>query len=442
MNKIAIYLRLSKEDELIREESNSISTQRDMIHSFIRKHNDLSMMEVLEFKDDGYSGKNMERPGMQEMMELVKKRQIGVVIVKDFSRFSRDYLVIGQYTEQIFPFMGIRFIAINENYDSNKTNGGIAEIDAAFKGLLYDFYSEDLSVKVKSSIQAKKETGKFLNVYAPYGYQKTTDGAQSLVIEPEGAATIRKIFQLYADGTTMYGIACKLNREKILCPQEYIVQRDQRNYFRDDGLDHVWTNTAVRRILHNEVYRGCVVYHKAASLEVGAKHSTPLCEEEWKVNENMHEAIIDEELWKAVQERLPKDKRKPKIHQSPKLIGKVICAGCGKVMQSNWTGRPKYVCRHRNFSSDENCVRSIRHEDIDAVVLERIRGILENRVSYAEAVQKKRDQHQLRVDEASKKYQNMQTSKNKIETDMFNAYESFKSGLTQKETYLQQKSLV
>ncbi|MDO4650914.1 MAG: recombinase family protein [Eubacteriales bacterium] len=293
MNKIAIYLRLSKEDELVREESNSISTQRDMIHSFIRKHNDLSMMEVLEFKDDGYSGKNMERPGMQEMLELVKKRQIDVVIVKDFSRFSRDYLVIGQYTEQIFPFMGIRFIAINENYDSNKTNGGIAEIDAAFKGLLYDFYSEDLSVKVKSAIHAKKESGKFLNMYAPYGYQKTTDGSQSLVIEPEGAAVIRRIFHMYADGNSMYAIACQLNKDSILCPQDYIMQRDQRNYFREDDGNHVWSIYAVSRILHNLVYRGSVVHHKSASLEVGAKHSTPLAKEKWKVNEDIYVTFLE-----------------------------------------------------------------------------------------------------------------------------------------------------
>ena len=145
MERIAIYLRLSKEDEGDRDESNSISNQRQLILDYIRRDKKLRKLECIELKDDGYSGKNLNRPGVQKLLELVRKQQISVVIVKDMSRLSRDYLVLGQYTEQIFPFLGVRFIAINDSYDSSLCEGGVGEIDVAFKALLYDFYSEDIS---------------------------------------------------------------------------------------------------------------------------------------------------------------------------------------------------------------------------------------------------------------------------------------------------------
>ena len=150
MKKVAMYLRLSKEDEYIRDESNSISSQRALIKKHIRGIPELKKMETVEFKDDGYTGKNMNRPGMQDLLTMVKAQKIGCIVVKDISRFSRDHLETGKYLEQIFPFMGVRFIAINDNYDSKDFVGGIGEIDVAFKGILYDFYSEDLSEKIKN----------------------------------------------------------------------------------------------------------------------------------------------------------------------------------------------------------------------------------------------------------------------------------------------------
>ena len=142
MEQIAMYLRLSKEDEFIRDESNSITNQRAFIREFINKDKVLRKMNVMEFVDDGFSGKNMDRPDMQRMLDLIKRKEISCVIVKDFSRFSRDHIEQGKYIEQIFPFMGVRFIAINDNYDSNDYVGGIGEFDIAFKGILYDFFFE------------------------------------------------------------------------------------------------------------------------------------------------------------------------------------------------------------------------------------------------------------------------------------------------------------
>lgn len=167
MEQIAIYLRLSKEDEFVKDESNSITNQRAFIRGFINKNKELRKMSVVEFVDDGYSGKNMDRLDMQKMLEMVKRKQISCVIVKDFSRFSRDHIEQGKYIEQIFPFMGVRFIAINDNYDSADYVGGIGEIDVAFKGILYDFFSEEQSSKVSLTLDTKRGNGKYIATYAP-----------------------------------------------------------------------------------------------------------------------------------------------------------------------------------------------------------------------------------------------------------------------------------
>ena len=145
--QIAIYIRLSKEDDKYKEESNSITMQRILLQRYVAEN--FLDYDLLEFCDDGYTGTNFERPGMQEMLELVRDSKINCIVVKDFSRFARDYIELGSYLEQIFPFMGVRFISVNDNYDSKNYQGSIADIDVNFKNLLYDLYSKDLSQSEK-----------------------------------------------------------------------------------------------------------------------------------------------------------------------------------------------------------------------------------------------------------------------------------------------------
>ena len=152
---IAIYMRLSKEDEFSHEESNSITMQRLLLRDYAREH--FLQAKISEFSDDGYSGTNFDRPGVQALLDAVKNAEINCIIVKDFSRFARDYIELGSYLEQIFPFMGVRFISINDKYDSDQYSGNVADIDVNFKNLLYDLYSKDLSIKIKASVRAVKE---------------------------------------------------------------------------------------------------------------------------------------------------------------------------------------------------------------------------------------------------------------------------------------------
>lgn len=222
MEQIAMYLRLSKEDEFIRDESNSITNQRAFIREFINKDKALRKMNVLEFVDDGFTGKNMDRPDMQRMLDQIKRKEISCVIVKDFSRFSRDHIEQGKYIEQIFPFMGVRFIVINDNYDSNDYVGGIGEIDIAFKGILYDFFSEEQSQKVTTTLDAKRGSGKYIAAYAPFGYVKSPEDKHKLVVDEYASQIVKRIFREFLSGKSMYKIAEALNLEGIETPGVYI----------------------------------------------------------------------------------------------------------------------------------------------------------------------------------------------------------------------------
>ena len=430
MKRIVIYLRLSKEDDLNRDESNSISNQRELIKRFIRKDKNLRQMEVVEIKDDGYTGKNMNRPGMQQLLELIRKRQVQVVIVKDMSRFSRDYLVLGQYTEQIFPFMGIRFIAINDNYDSDTSDGGIAEIDVAFKAVLYDFYSEDISKKIKSTLAEKKRQGCFLNVYAPYGYRKDPADHHALIIEPEGAEIVRRIFREYLAGKSMYQIAKDLNRDGVDTPAQYIRKRDGVDYsFRNNSNAVRWIPSFVTRILKNEIYIGTLVYHKTGNPEVAAPHSVAYPKSQWKRVEGFCPAIISMEDFEKVRQK-SEDK-------------KIICGGCGFAMYHDWCkagGRPKYRCQNRFYLTDnEKCVKSVRDKDLEEIIGILAHEMLERVPDVEQFMHVRNEKLRRRIDEATQRLREMQKSLKKLLDDQFASYEGYKDGLTDRATYLEQK---
>lgn len=442
MGKLVSYLRLSKEDEFVKDESNSISNQRELIRKYIRKSPELMKMEQVELKDDGYSGKNMERPAMQELLSMVKKGKVSCIIVKDISRFSRDYIETGKYMEQIFPFLGIRFISINDNYDSTECTGGIAEIDVAFKGILYDFYSEDLSEKVKTSLSVRRASGKYLAPFAPYGYRKSENDNHKLEVDEESAHIVKHIYNEYICGSSMYQIAQKLNEEHVITPAEYISRKGYHDTFNYVGKSRTWTSATVSRILRNEMYTGNYVYGRFKSAEVGAKHPVAQSEEDWKKIENHHEAIISEEMFETVQKKRAGNRNTSQVRESHCLKGKIICGNCGHKMTHSNVGRPKYECKqHYVNHSITGCVKSVRDEDIEVIVIQELQVQLDAMLDN-EKVQKRQKQLQSeKMHEAEKKLRTMQLSQEKIEADLQNAYESYKSGLTDKETYLEQRQV-
>ena len=219
---IAMYLRLSQEDvdkrnNVLKDESNSIRSQRLLIQRYIQEHSELSGCPVMEFVDDGYTGTNFDRPQFQKMISLIRSGEIQCVVVKDLSRFGRNYLEVGDFLEHIFPFLGVRFIAINDHYDSADYIGTTGGVDVAFRNLVYQQYSQDLSQKVKAAMHMKMARGQYVT-HCPYGYKKAPGEKHKMIIDPVTAPVVREIFLAAIAGKKSTEIASALNEKHIPTP--------------------------------------------------------------------------------------------------------------------------------------------------------------------------------------------------------------------------------
>lgn len=437
LGQIAVYLRLSNEDEFVKDESNSITNQRAFIRGFINKNEELRKMRVVEFVDDGYFGKNMDRPDMQRMLEMVKRKQISCVIVKDFSKFSRDHIEQGKYIKQIFPFMGVRFIAINDNYDSADYVGGIGEIDVAFKGILYDFFSEEKSSKVLLTLDTKRGNGKYIATYAPYGYVKSPEDKHKLVVDEFTSQIVKRIFKEFLSGKSMYKISEGLNRDGIDTPGVYIAIQvgSEKQLARYREKKPLWNNVAIGRILGNEQYTGTMIYSRFKNENVGDKHAKALPEDEWKRVENCHEAIISKEDFEKVaamqkENTCASAKRKHEIHC---LTGKMICGNCGHRLSHTYAGRPKYYCaNHYLDKADGKCNISVLNVDMESVVKKVLQMMIDVLVDSRKVVDMQREKQAERLKQAEKHLSDMEHSRELIEKDLREAYESYKLEMTDK----------
>ena len=356
MDKLAIYLRLSLEDAAIgdgldKDESNSISSQRAMLHAYICGDGELREKEVLEFCDDGYSGTSMERPGVQRLLKEVKDNQIGCVIVKDMSRFSRDYIELGTYMNQIFPFMGVRFIAVNDHYDSRSHAGSTTPIDTAFQTLLYDLYSKDISVKVKASVENKCANGEYVFGQVPFGYEKSRELKNTVVVNEKEAEIVRCIFALAIDGNGSTQIARILNEKGI--PTKTQMRHPERAG--KSGRMQAWDNVSVRAVLNNRFYLGEMAYGKSKRKFVGSKGGIAVPVEDWKVIPDHHEPLVSPEDYEKVC-LFRKDADTARKGEKNPLVGKLFCGGCGYSMTYKpIRGKNKY----RRFECRKHAVLQI-----------------------------------------------------------------------------------
>lgn len=296
-------MRLSKADENeyihgnIREESNSISMQRILIRKYIASH--FGACRIMEYQDDGFSGTNFNRPGVQKLLEDARNGIFDCVVVKDFSRFGRDYIEVGAYLEQIFPFLGIRFISINDHYDSAGYQGGVSDLSVNFKNLLYDLYSKDLSQKIRTSLRARKESGKYVSGNAPFGYEKAPDDRNMLIISEDEAAVVREIFSLALQGVTSTQTAKKLNKENVPTPIEFKIKKGKTSR-KPKGDKFYWRSSVICSILRNPVYVGDVEYGKTEKEQVGGR-SVLKPRKDWKIIRNHHAPVISREVFEEVQ---------------------------------------------------------------------------------------------------------------------------------------------
>ncbi len=332
----AIYVRLSKEDGDIansaKAESNSISNQKNLIKDFLKDKEDIVV--VSERVDDGYSGSNFERPAFQMMLEDIKKGTVDCVIVKDLSRFGREYIDSGRYIERLFPALGVRFIAVNDNYDSLEGKDQSDEIIIPFKNLINDAYCRDISIKIRSHLEVKRKNGEYIGSFTPFGYRKSGDDYHKIVIDPYAADVVKDIFRMKLHGMSQEGIAGRLNEMGILPPAEYKASTGSSYWtgFKTKEKSE-WTSVMVRRILTNEVYIGNLVQGKRTTPNHKVKKTVLKEECNWVRIEQNHEPVVGGREFEIVQRLLSMDTRTAPEHGGVyPLSGLAVCGDCGMPM--------------------------------------------------------------------------------------------------------------
>lgn len=394
----ALYLRLSKDDNANgagmdidggrKTESNSIGSQRDILRAYVQSHADLRVYDI--YIDDGYSGANFERPEFERMMVDIRAGKVNCVLVKDLSRFGRDYIEAGRLIQKTFPAFNVRFIAVTDGYDSLYADRTDSSLILPIKNFVNDSYCRDISIKVKAQQAVKRKEGKCISAFTVYGYKKNPEDKNRLIIDEYAADIVRKIFAWKIAGMSLGGIAEKLNAAGILSPMEYKKSLGMKYHSGFEGsFTAKWAAVAVKRILVNPVYLGTMVQGKQEKINYKVKKRFDKPREEWICVENTHAAIVSEIEFLTVQELLRYDGRASDHTDTANLFsGILICADCKAPMVkrvNSYKGTKKvfYICQTKNKS--KGCSRhSIEEGLLKKIVFKEIKKYLELMASYEE----------------------------------------------------------
>ena len=355
---IALYLRLSSADGDLgrdgKDESNSIENQRELLMEFLKHKKDLAG-EVTEYIDDGYTGTNFDRPAFKRMIEDMKRGTVKVMLTKDLSRLGRNYIEVGDYMEQIFPMLGVRYIAVNSNYDSNDYIGSTIGLDMSIMNLVNNLYSKDLSKKISSSRRIMWKSGRSTAGRLPYGYIHDADDRSRWVIDPEPASVVRRIFEMAADGMTLREIAGVLNSEKILTPGQYRVARGhlKRINHKDEDSEWLWDYRMVWKILTTSEYTGVMINGKVSRVSVGSKQMRTVPDKDRIRYEGHHEAIVSDDLYSKAQKAYEKRGKSGIVnHDEFPLKDVLYCGNCGLRLHHKRTTSETVFCRHKHHTGE------------------------------------------------------------------------------------------
>ena len=320
----ALYCRLSRDDAL-QGDSNSISNQKAMLERYASEH---GFLNTRFFVDDGISGTTFNRPGFQEMLEEVNEGHVSTVIVKDMSRFGRDYLKVGYYTEVLLPEAGIHFIAINDGVDSEHTDNDFTP----FRNIINEWYAKDTSKKIRAVMKSRALAGEHLTGYPPYGYMKDPENKKKWIIDEPCAAIVREIFALYIGGNTFFGIARILNGRGIPPPcvrMEELGLNPSGSYSRATE-PHLWNHNAIIKTIERMDYLGYTVSMKVMHKSYKDKRVIEKPKEEWIITKDTQEPIVDLEMWETAQRIRENGKRRhSKLGEMGPLNGLIYCSDCG-----------------------------------------------------------------------------------------------------------------
>lgn len=452
----ALYLRLSKEDGDVasgsKNESNSIANQKSLIMDYLQSRPEFRVVSIRE--DDGFSGTDFNRPAFQAMMEDVKKGVINCIIVKDLSRFGRNYIEVGRYLEKLFPMLGIRFIAVNDNYDSLEADTA-HDIVVPFKNLINDSYCRDLSVKIRSHLAIKRKNGEFIGAFACYGYLKDENNRNQLVVDTYAGQVVKDIFRMKINGMSQYRIADALNEQGILSPMDY--KKYLGSHFESSfkvNPKAVWTAKAVTRILTNEVYTGVLVQGKQTTPNHKVKVRQEVDEIDWIRVENAHESLIDRVLFDIVQNLMGRDTRtSPNETQVFPLSGLVYCGDCGHPMvrkTSRYTKKEKAdtAQTYGYFLCSEKCGKGgcswhrISENDLMGAVLGAVNLHIQKVLDVQEALKQIENapSRQLMIQKYLERLSMKEEERKKAERLKIGIYEDLKDGLLDKEEYQKLKA--
>lgn len=445
--KVAIYLRLSKEDDDLscssgaKSESNSISNQRKLIYDFMKSHPELELYD--EYKDDGKSGSNFDRAEFQRMMKDIEAGKVNCVVVKDQSRFGRDYIDVGKYKEKIFPKLGVRFITINEGYDSLSAT---SSDDLAFtiNSFVYDFYIRDISTKIRTNLTAKKQNGEYAGAFVAYGYVKDSNDKSKLVVDQFAADVVRDIFRWKIEGLSPQNIAVRLNELGIPSPAEYkkLSGSNYKTSFQTSSKA-VWSHVSVRRILKNEIYLGVMIQGKRTTPNYKTKTVVTKAESEWLRVEGTHEAIISVRDFELVQELLRDDTHcRAGDVTVPVYAGRIYCGDCGATAVRktvSYAGKRYvyYVCNANKHDKTVCSRHSIREDILGQVIYQTVRHQIDLLLDVDKALRQFEnlswEKHKLKQLDASIEIQEEVVRKNN--TLRLGIYEDLRAGLLDRSEY-------
>ena len=342
----ALYERLSRDDEQAGE-SNSIQNQKMYLEEYARQK---GLRNIRHFSDDGYSGTNFNRPGFTALLEEIEAGHVETLVVKDLSRFGRNYLQVGYYTEVVFPKKGVRFIAINNSVDSaNPTDNDLTP----FLNIMNEWYAKDTSNKIKAVFKSRMQKGLRCSGSIPYGYKRTRDDKQQLYVDEPAAEVVRKVFRLACQGVGTTTIAEMLTADKILIPSAYAAKTSPENCRHKDLIDpYRWNATTVGYILDRQEYLGHTVLGKSICENFKTKQRRAATADELMIFPDTHEAIIDQDTWDIASKM--RSKKKPRAANGTythRLSGLVYCADCGARMSYS---SPEAKHSDKSYDSDSS----------------------------------------------------------------------------------------
>ena len=442
--KTALYIRLSREDG-DKAESNSIASQREILKEYLKRSPDMELIDI--YSDDGYSGTNFDRPDFCRMMEDVYSGKINCIVVKDLSRFGRNYIEIGNYLDNVFVRHRVRFVALNNNYDNLSTGNNVVSnlLTLSITNVTNESQAASTSVNVRGTLNLRRQQGKFIGSFATYGYLKDPDDKHRLVIDEETAPIVRMIFDRFIAGESIIGITKNLNEMGIPNPSMYKKLKGF-NYKHPSGRsnDGLWPDSSVRRILQNRMYVGDMVQGKNTTMSYKIKQCRAIPKDEWIVVDGTHEPIIDRETFDNAQALFNKHIRKsPQKNEVDLFSGLVRCADCKRVMNKKTNKHPYgiyhyYRCVTARKLKKSACTNhTIRIDKLEQAVLLTVQKMIDTAVDMSELLGKINN-NAKRKKESGHLEKTLKThigEREKLVTMIADLYPDFKSGIITMDEY-------